>query len=411
MPDLNIKPGETATLDRVEGELRVGSRARIRAANGRSVVVSRGVYFEGSVEVDCDFSCESMKLEGRGYGSGGNIIVTGNLTVQGAADIDASLEVGGDLKAERTEVGGHLKAKNVSSRLVRVGGHMVAKGTLEAEGVDVGGHLTVTEGVKLGSLRVGGHVKIGGGVISGKIQVRGHLETTSKLEFGELELFGHVRLPAGSKGNVLIAFGRAEFLGDAYCRAMQARGTVKVAGDYSGESAEVSGKLEVLGSLNATKKLEIGGVAEVGQQVKCESISVFGRLEADSALVTEAEIDGEVKISRYLKGRSILVGRGSTIAGSIVGEQVEIGKTQNSLAHWAGELARIGRMTEVQDVYGIVVRIGPYSRARRIFAESVEMDNGSIADQVVYTKDLKLPSSCYLGKPPIKMTTLPEFPG
>jgi cytoskeletal protein CcmA (bactofilin family) len=410
MQDLDVKRGETATLDKVEGDLRVGSGAKIKAANGKRAVVTGGVWFEGSAEIECDFDCGSMRLVGHGYGFGGNIDVAGDLTVQKGADIDAALSVEGNLKAEYVDVGGHLKAKDIVSGRVRVGGHLRAEGKLEAGSVEVGGHLTVAGNVKLGDLRVGGHVKVGGGVISGRIQVRGHITTASKLEFGELELFGHVKLPAGSKGEKIMVFGTAEFLGDASCRVMQAKGSVKVNGDYAAEDVEVSGKLEVQGSLNVSKRLEVDGVAEVERKVTCGGIVVAGKLMADSVIVDgEADIGGEVKSNRYLKGKSILVRKGSKIAGTVVGEQVEIGRAESSWGHWVG-LARIGQMTDVQDIYGHTVSIGSYSRVKRIFAETVEMDNGSIAEQVTFTKELKLPASYYMNKPPVKATTLPEFP-
>lgn len=418
MPDHTVGRGEMAELGRIEGDLKVGRNATIKAQSGRKVVVTGGVVFETSAKIDCDLECQSMKVEGRGYGprgrSGpaGNIIVKGNLTVHGGADVLASLEVVGDLKAEEVDIAGHLKCKSLVSKRARVGGHMEAKGTLEAQKVDVGGHMSVLGSAKLGDLHVGGHARVGGGVISGDIKVKGQFTTGLKLEFGELEIFGHLKLPADSKGERLVAFGKVEFLGDAFCRIVQVKGSVRVAGNFAVEDAEVSGKLEVSGSLNATKELKVYGVAEVKKQVKCESIMVGGRLRANSVMVDgQADIDGEVESTRGLKAKSILVRRGSRVVGPLVGEQVEIGKAAGA---WrfplGGRLASSGRNTSVEDAHGGAIKLGPASRARLVFAEDLEMDDGSHADQVTYTKILKLHMSNLLSKPPVKTSQLPEPP-
>ena len=412
MPDFQVQPGETVLLDRVEGELTVGKRARIKARNGKIVVVTGGAYFDGSAKIYCSFECESMRARGRGYGFGANIVVSGDLTVHGGIDVDASLKVDETLNADDVDVGGHLKCKSVVSRDVRVGGHMVTSGSLEAKSVAVGGHLAVPGSVKLSNLHVGGHAKVGGGVISGDIRIRGHFTVGSKLEFGDLKTFGHVRLPPKSKGEKLLAFGGTEFLGDAFCRITQVKGTVKVAGDYAAESIEIDGKLEVMGSLNVAKGLEVYGTAKVKRRVECGTIVVTGKLIADSAHVKgQADLEGEVKVARALKGGSIRVRKGSKVAGPLVGEEIEIGRTTSSHGlRWGGNMIRIGRMTDVQDIHGGVVRIGSYSRAKRVLAEVIEMDEGSIADQVVYTKDIKLPANYHLNKPPRKVSALPEFP-
>jgi cytoskeletal protein CcmA (bactofilin family) len=412
MPDFHVERGQAAVLDRVDGELTVGNHVRIRAANGQNVVVCGSAHFDGSAEIDCGFECDSLRAKGRGYGFGAQVTVKGNLLVHKAADVDGSLKVREDLKAEEVDVGGHLDSKNVFSGNIRVGGHMHAKGIVEAKNVDVGGHFTASDRVKLGNLRVGGHAKIGGGVIAGEIQTRGHLEVKSKLEFGDLTSFGHVRLPANSKGERIVVFGKAEFLGNAFCKTTQVRGTAKVIGDYAAENVEVYGKLEVTGSLNTGKKLEVYGTAEVKKNVMSERIVIAGKLGAATASATEeADIEGELDVALSLRGKSIVVRKGSKVAGSLVGEQVEVGKTAGSYGPpWGRGIARMGRMTEVQDIYGGLVGIGSYSRAKRIFAEMVEMDNGSIADEVTYTKDLKLPTHYYLNKQPVRVSTLPEFP-
>ena len=63
MPDLHIPRGQTATLDKVEGELRVGNHATIQAINGKNVLVTGGVYLEGKAYVNGSLECDSIQSE------------------------------------------------------------------------------------------------------------------------------------------------------------------------------------------------------------------------------------------------------------------------------------------------------------------------------------------------------------
>ncbi len=411
MTDYAVGRGEVAKLGRVEGDLKIGRDATIKAESGGKVVVTGDAHFEGGATIDCSFECKAVDVKAAPH-TGGTIKVHGDLTVHQAADVADSLKVTGTATADGFDVGGHLTAGSVVSKRVRVGGHAAIKGPLESETVDVGGHLSVSGDVKIVNLIVGGHAEIGGGTISGGIKVRGHFAAKTSLDYGELQTYGHVDLPVNSKGDRLSVLGRVEFEGNAFCRVIEVKGVAEVAGNCSAESVEVGGKLSVSGSLSVFKDLKIFGVTEVEGQVKCESVVVGGRLKADSVLVDgEADIDGEVESARGLKAKSILVRRGSKVVGPLVGEQVEIGKTAGA---WrfplGGRLASSGRNTSVEDVHGGAIKLGSSSRAKLVFAESLEMDDGSHADQVTYTKTLKLRMNNLVNKSPMKTPELPEPP-
>src|SRR5438309_12089197 len=98
--DVKVERGRTARLERVDGELRVASNAKIVAANGKAVVVSGGAYFEGSAEIACDFDCESLKVDR------GKLKVSGDLTVRESADVAHTVEVDGAIRAKGIDVGG-----------------------------------------------------------------------------------------------------------------------------------------------------------------------------------------------------------------------------------------------------------------------------------------------------------------
>lgn len=123
---------------------------------------------------------------------------------------------------------------------------------------------------------------------------------------------------------------------------------------------------------------------------------------------------GEARTARGLKAKSVLVGKGSRVRGPIVAEQVQIGSQMDfgsiwGLPWWRGTL---GRMAAVEDVYGGEVKVENHSRAKRIFGEKVVLEEGSMADQVIYTKEVKLPlhKRYFLEKPPMKTEKLPDSP-
>lgn len=412
MSETLVQRNSAATLGRIEGGLRAGANARLIAADGKTITVAGGAYFEGPVTIDCDFECQSMQVDGRGWGPGGDVIVKGDLNVHGSADINASVKVDGEVRAEDFDVAGHLLSGSLISKRLRVGGHLTTKGSLRAETVDVGGHMTVTDEVDLVGLRVGGHAEIGGGKISGEIKARGHFTTTRKLVYGRVQVYGHLRLPAGSSGEYLSALGKVEFAGDTTCKLMEVDGAGSVNGNCTAESVKVNGKFETTGFLHASEKLEVYGAAEA-KKFECGTLLVGGRLVASSILATgQADLAGEVRTERGLKGKDVRVGTGSRVNGPIVGETVEIGKGVDLGGFWehAARLRTMGKLTKVDDVWGGEVRIGRYSQAKRIYGEVIKMQAGSMADEVQYTREADLPQGSRVEKPPKKVDKLPSPP-
>ncbi|MGA2663472.1 MAG: polymer-forming cytoskeletal protein [Nitrososphaerales archaeon] len=412
MTDCEVRAGTTATLGTVEGELRAGRNVTIRAQSGGRVVVTGGATFEGAAAIGCDFECRSMRVEGRGYGPGGDVAVRGDLTVHERADINASTRVAGDVRADDLDVGGHFRSRSLTARRARVGGHMTVEGALKAESVDVGGHAKVGGAVDLVNLRVGGHAEIGGGKITGEIKVRGHLRTSKELSFGEVEVFGSLRLPAGSGGHRLKAIGTVEFEGDARCDELEVSGTARVRGDLAAESIEVRGRLSVSGSIRVVKKLRVYGTVDATGAIQCETLGVLGRLTAEHVTAAgHVDIAGEVNTAAGLKAGSVLVGRSSRVTGPLVGGEVEVGRETDFGSMWGLPWWRsaVGGTTRVEDLYGTTVRIWPNSSVGRVFGEVVELREGTVARRITYTSDLKL-SGGRVHDPPVKAEKLPDPP-
>jgi cytoskeletal protein CcmA (bactofilin family) len=413
MTDQFVKAGSTVKLGRVEGDLSVGRRATIKPESGGRVFVTGTARFEGEVTIDSDFVCQSMRVEGKGFGPGGDVRINGSLQVEGRADIDASARVSGPVRAGDLDVGGHFRSLQLSTNRLRIGGHLEARGALEAKEVDVGGHMTVVGEVKIDNLRVGGHAKIGGGSISGDVRIRGHFDTSKKLAFGRMETYGNTVLPPGSSGERLAILGRVEFDGDSFCRELEVTGTAKSRGKLSAENFSLKGNLIASGGVQVSKRFQVWGTADVGGTLACGTLAVGGKLVADEASAAERiDVVGEAGTNRGLKSATVVVGKGSKVAGPIYAENADVGSDADlgsiwGLPWWRGML---GRLTTVEDVHGGTIRIRSQSRAGRIFGKIVEMEEGAMAEEVVYTDQIKLPRRYFLTKPPRKVEELPDHP-
>jgi predicted acyltransferase (DUF342 family) len=415
MTDVHVVRGRTAKLERVEGDLRVGSNAKVTAENGKAVVVTGGAYFEGAAEIACDFECDSLKVER------GKLAVTGDLTVRGNADVAHTLDVDGEIRAKSIDVGGKLSSKKsiFCEGPINVGGLMHVVGDLEAGPVGVGGKVDVSGGVKITDLDVGGKAEVGGGSISGRVRVGGFFASKGPLEFGEVMVYGKCTLPAGCTGQKISTFGKLSVAGALSCRQIKVGGVTEIKGDCSADNVSVNGKLGVSGSMSVSRVLELRGSAEVKGEVNGADLRVGGRFRANKVVLSnEADIVGELETEKGMKAKLVTVGSGSRCKGPVVGERIQLGTSSLTLANWgrtwAGQsiaIRAIGRMTSVEDLYAKEVVLGKNSRCRRVFAEKVEVAEGCTVEQVVYTTELRGPvRRAFFARPAEKMATLPTFP-
>ncbi len=414
MSELRVERGSTARLDRVEGDLRVSSNARIAAAKGGVVTVTGGAYFEGNAQVDCDFQCDSLKVDR------GKLTVAGDLTVQNGLDVAHTVEARGAIRANDMDVGGKIIAKSIScAGAVRVGGFLDIEETLEAESVEVGGKVAVGGAVTITNLGVGGKADVGGGSINGNTRVGGFFSSTAPLEFGELQVYGRCALPAGCKGKKISTYGKLSVEGSIACEMVDVGGVTDVRGDMSASEVLVNGKLDVSGSLSVKGTLEAYGSCEVKGDLRGTDLRMGGRLKARKAtLSNEASVAGEVETELGLKANSIEVRSGTRCKGALVGGKVELGKSSfafvNWRSRWAGQalaVRAIGRTTVAEDIYGSEVVLGSDTKCGRIFAEKVELGDRCVVDQVTYTEELRRKSGrAFLTHPAEKVASLPPFP-
>ncbi len=428
MSDLHIPRGQTVTLDKVEGDLKVGNNATIQAINGKNVVVSGGVYLEGKAYVNCDLECDTIEsglflskhgeisaggqrarldLTGRYVGK---LEVNGNLTVHKQLSVSHSVKAIGAINASDIDVGGKVEAGAIKCDRIRVGGRVDIQGTFEASSVRVGGKVVALGVVKIGDLDVGGEADVGGGSILGNIRVGGKFRSTKPLEFGELLVYGKGNLPAGCKGRKISTLGKLEVDGDLTCEYIQAGGVIEIHGDCKAQKIELVGRLWVAGSLVVSDRFEGNGVTEVAHDFESEHLRVSGKFSANKIVVREeADISGKIDVKQGLKAKVVSVRSGTRLDGFLVGERVEIGKNADlSFGGWWSNLAAAGAGTMVGDIYASEVVIGAMCRAGHVFAHKATLEQGSAATQITYTDELKVDFGAAVSEPAKKVEELPN---
>lgn len=408
MADLHVPPGATVKLGHIEGELKVGNNARIQSADSTAVLVTGGAEFYGNAEIECDFECRSLRVN-----RSGKLHARGNLTVNGPVDVSNSITVQKLLKADSLDVGGHVKVRSLSCKMMRVGGTAEISEVLQVETIDVGGKIVARGRLDVKDLQVGGKAEVGGGAITGTINVGGKFECLSKLEFGDLQIFGFGSIAAGSRGKKILASGKLETEGDLHCDEIELNGVTSVSGDCTAARVVVKGKLDVKGSLTVSEGLEIHGSTDVRENFNGGSLSVNGRFSAEKALASEnVEIHGSIETRKGLRAKRVVVGSSSRCRGPIAAQVVEIGASGPSMTAfvWGQRLRVQAGTSQADDIYSSRLVLGQGSRARRIFSESVELGSGCDVEEVSYVTGIKVGEHVKIAHPVKKVDKLGEPP-
>jgi len=105
------------------------------------------------------------------------------------------------------------------------------------------------------------------------------------------------------------------------------------------------------------------------------------------------------------------------VEGVIVAQSVNVGgsfELINWQKNWMGQIAQarlIGKLTRVDDIYADEVRLGRNSKSERIFARTVEVEDGCTAEEITYTDELRGDlGRVHIEKSPVKVSRLPEPP-
>jgi hypothetical protein len=416
--EFKVRRGEIAELDKVDGNLKIGNKATIGAANGKLVTISGEAFFEGNCEINCSFECDSLRV-----GHGGTLRVNGDLVVHKILDVIHSIDSKGNIKAGQIDVGGRASAsKSIEcDGTTRVGGRLYAKEGLRSTSLEVGGRVTIEGPVSvLEDFDVGGLAEIGGGTVSGKIRVGGKFESSSQLSFGDMQVVGQLFLAASSKGTRISAFGKLAAEGGLEVEELELRGQAEVVGNCKvGRKLESSGKLKAT-TLESDGEVESWGQTEIEEEFKSVDLKIAGKFAARKIEVSnDIDLAGYAETKLGMIGNSIQVRSGSKYLGVIVGNKVDIGRSYDVVTNWSAKFAGqsavfrlIGKETKVGDVYAKQVHLGKAARCGKVYADVVEFEEGCIAEEITYTKEVRGPiERVFLSRPfPRKVATLPTPP-
>ena len=165
-----------------------------------------------------------------------------------------------------------------------------------------------------------------------------------------------------------------------------------------------------------SEKVEGYGNTEIDGTLESGTLRISGKLEANKIIVREeADISGKTETDQGLKAKHVVVRSGTRVEGFLIGDRVEVGKSTDVgyggwSMNWATSWAMAGGMARVDDIYGKEVIIGPMCRVERIFGETVTLEQGSGAEQVIYTQELKANFGVAISQPPRKVDKLPPPP-
>ncbi len=388
MDERMVHEGETVKLGKVEGDIKAENHALIQASEGSLVFVKGTAFFEGSIEVDCDLECGSLRSRD------GIVRINGSLTVNEDIDVEEALYTRGNVKAKRVDVGGRLSVgMSLETQNVDVGGSLEVQGNVVAESVDVGGSFEALGELKLKDLDVGGSVEVGGGEVTGTIDVGGRFTSRKELRFDRLETGGSVEL-SGGKGRKIDVGAKLQSKGNLDCEETEVGGLAVIEGNLSGRMAEIGGKIRVSGDVALTARLEVGGFAEIGGVLSGTDVEVGGTLKAAKGLLSgSVRIGGRVETAHGLKASRIEIGKGASCIGDLVGGVVHIDKR-----------------AQVQDVYCSRLEVEGGSRLGKVYAEIVDIGDTCVVGGLVYTKELREGERVMHLSPPQKSGSLPPFP-
>jgi cytoskeletal protein CcmA (bactofilin family) len=388
MEETLIRAGQSAKVGTVQGDLRAENHALIQPSEGSRVIVIGQALFEGSVEVDSDIECGSLRSRD------GLVRVNGHLIIHEDIDVEEALYARGTVKAKKIDVGGRLSVgQSLEAQRADVGGSLEVQGSICADSVDVGGSLEVLGGVVLKDLETGGRVDVGGGEVSGGVDVGGTFASHKLLRFDRIEVGGTIEL-AGGEGRLIDVGGRLQSNGDLKCDQLDVGGFVDVEGSFSGRRAEVGGRIKVSGDLLLSERLEVGGSAEIGGVLSGADVEVGGQLKASKGLLSgRAEVGGILEAPQGFKASVIELGKEAKCVGTLVGGSVHIRKH-----------------SQIQDVYCSQLVVEGGTKLGKVYAESAEFGDACVVEGLVYTRELREGARVVYLTPPQKSTSLPPFP-
>ena len=392
----------------IQDDLRLEAGATVETDDS-TINITGTIECEGDAQFKGDLTAKSLRAnKGRVIVSGSLkvsdeiVVQEGSLEVAGDADarsvnIDQSLSIGGDLRADTVEVGGQTRVTGqTSSRMINVGDILECRGRVDAEEILVGHSIAIHNLAKLGRLDVGGSVNLAGGQIMGSTVVGGVLQSNRPLSFDAMDVGGSIVLTGSNKGGEIRIGGRAKVEGDLEFKTLQVSGRAEVTGSFRGVSADIGGLLEVGKSIEVSGSLKVGTRIAVGETLHSRSLELAGTLDAKLASVDEtAKIGGMISTRKGLKASRIETASNWEVRGPLVADEVDLASN-----------------ADAEDVYALDLRMGDGAKASNLFSARIQIgDNCTVTKSIEYT-DLVKVGTDLTAEPgmPRKVKELPKFP-
>ena len=126
----------------------------------------------------------------------------------------------------------------------------------------------------------------------------------------------------------------------------------------------------------------------------------------------DATIGGSIKTEEGLKADSVVVKGGSRCGGPVVARTIEVGKSGPGLTAYLFDqrIRAVVGTSQVEDVYASTCVLGSGSRAKRVFAGTVELGSGCDVDEITYTDEIKMAGHVTIAHPVRKIEELGEPP-
>ncbi len=372
----------------IDGDVDIKNCRSWMPAEGDEIVITGEVRIQGDLDILGTLKAGSLHARTREA-----IVIDGDLILEKSARVekgslqvrgsvkgreiraDASVKIGHDLECSTgsgsgsVKVGGNAKAERLTG-----GGSVLIEGDAEVKEIRAGGSAKIHGEILSDEIKVGGSVKANRGKI-GVVNVGGTFKAEGAIEIDEIEVGGSVLVGPGSVIHDIDVGGSFKSDGEIKFGSIDVGGAVKLAGASSGDTIDVGGSVRVEGPLEMTGDLDVGGKVFVEGDCKCQQkIKVGGTITVDGRIDTYRIIVGGRVEAKYIKADGFRLGGRGEVTCFVEAREI---------------LVRERARTE--SLYGEEIRIEERTRTKNVYGKDIYIENGAIIEgDIVYTDRLEM---------------------
>ena len=387
---LVFKNEEQVVLGKVDGDVKIENCRTVVPEKGSEIIISGNLDIEGPTTVKASVRCNRLDVDSRD-----EVVIEGDLVVTTSVEVErGSLLVEGSVKAEGLSINGSLKiGKDLECTSVHSGGAFKVEGNAKVERIDAGGAVAIGGKIEAKELRAGGSVKCNTGTIE-DVDVGGVFKATGPMEINEFEVGGVAVLGPGSKILSGDVGGTFKSLGELTFEELEIGGAAKFEGNATGKSIQLGGSIKVEGSLTLSEELEANGSVKISKDLHVgKSLEVNGVVKAEGEIVCPImEVGGAIRAARITADKEFYARRGSRIKGIVQAGKVEM-----------------GRGSRADSIYGETIRIERRSRVKNLYGREIYLERDvRVEGDLLYTGKLETERDVHLEREPKKVDKLPS---